>query len=309
MIRDCQNAKVCQSDLSARLLRTTKLVKRGICPTCEQPTAHIRSTEDGYRRRLDKATRNVVTLLKSLERVSKQREKDEDAIGRYHEKLQALSTDLAHSRQLLKQAEDGRHQEKDRNRILARKKSATESGLRKALRIQKAIVSHQKTLGIDREMLEYSKKAFSRNGIPMWLSAGMCPVLNNAASYYSDLFFNSSVTVNFCVEDGEFRVQAVNLTGSQTIDGQSTGEGAKCGLIAAFALRDVMPKTNLLILDEPGTGLDPMSAQTFARGLVKLKSRFETILCCTHNSVIEAELSGERIWVVEKKNGLSRLLM
>jgi len=105
-----------------------------------------------------------------------------------------------------------------------------------------------------------------------------------------------------------FRVDVVNAAGSDTLKGQSVGESAMAGVIAAFALREVAPKTNLLILDEPGSGLDAEGARLFARGLLKLKPRYETILVTTHSPIIESVLAGETTWTIEKQNGYSHLI-
>ena len=57
----------------------------------------------------------------------------------------------------------------------------------------------------------------------------------------------------------------------------------------------------MLILDEPGHGLDQAAQKQFAKGLLRLKDRFETIIVCTHSSsVIESILSGETTWTVNE---------
>lgn len=85
------------------------------------------------------------------------------------------------------------------------------------------------------------------------------------------------------------------------------GESAMAGLISAFALREAAPKTNLLILDEPASNLDPESAKQFAKGLLRLKDRYETVIVTTHSPIIEGLLAGETTWTVSKKNGQSQL--
>ena len=82
------------------------------------------------------------------------------------------------------------------------------------------------------------------------------------------------------------------------------------GIVAAFALREACPRTNLVILDEPGFGLDSVGAKQFAKGLLALKEsgRFGTILCTTHSPVIESLLTGETVWTVIKQNGISELV-
>ena len=111
-----------------------------------------------------------------------------------------------------------------------------------------------------------------------------------------------------CPVDGEFDVSIINPAGSSTSVGQSVGESAMAGVIAAFSIREIGPKTNVLQLDEPGHGLDAEGARSFAQGLLKLKERFETIIVTTHSPIIESVLSGENQWIVEKVKGVSKLL-
>lgn len=157
------------------------------------------------------------------------------------------------------------------------------------------------------ELCEYAKKAFSRYGMPMYLSAALCPVLNNAADEYSEIFTDGKIKLTFEVVDEEFVVTVVNVSGSAKTRGQSMGESALAGIIAAFASRSVAPKTNLLIMDEPGHGLDQVSARRFAEGLLRLKDRFETILITSHSPAIVGALQGEKTWQVTKRRGVSTL--
>src|SRR5262249_20391699 len=110
------------------------------------------------------------------------------------------------------------------------------------------------------------------------------------------------------IENGEFVPVVLNATGGEDIDAQSDGERALAGLIASFALREIAPRCNVLILDEPGNGLDPSSARQFAKALRELKAKFETIFVTSHNVHILQELQGENLIVVEKQNGVSRIV-
>jgi DNA repair exonuclease SbcCD ATPase subunit len=142
----------------------------------------------------------------------------------------------------------------------------------------------------------------------MYLAASLCPVLNKAGEEYAELFYQGRIKVEFAVLDGEFSASIVNPAGSASAGGQSVGESAMAGIVTAFALIEVAPKTNLLILDEPGHGLDSAGAKMFAQGLIKLQSRFSTIICTTHAPAIEGALSGEaKQWQVEKRKSISRL--
>jgi len=158
------------------------------------------------------------------------------------------------------------------------------------------------------KMYDYVIEAFSRDGIPAFLNRQLCPILNKAADYYAELFSDRDVQVKFSVDEGEFVPQVINAKGGEGIDDQSTGERALAGLIASFALREVAPKCNVLILDEPGEGLDSQTARQFAKALLTLKKRFGSIWIATHNQIILSELSGERIVTVRKKNRISKLV-
>lgn len=156
-------------------------------------------------------------------------------------------------------------------------------------------------------MYAYAIQAFSRDGIPAFLNRQLCPILNRASDYYADLFSDKEVQVRFHVEAGEFIPQIINAKGGERIKDQSEGELALAGLISSFALREAAPETNLLVLDEPGNGLDPQTARQFARSLKVLVKRFKLILVTTHNENIASALEGERTITVRKHNGISKV--
>jgi hypothetical protein len=158
-----------------------------------------------------------------------------------------------------------------------------------------------------RKMYGHCMEAFSRDGIPNFLNKQLCPVLNRSADYYAELFSDRELQVQFNVEEGEFIPKIINTRGGKEIEDQSEGERALAGLIASFALREVAPQTNLLILDEPGSGLDEGTARQFAESLHKLKKRFGSIFVATHNPTILGALSGERVITVVKHNRISRI--
>ncbi len=156
--------------------------------------------------------------------------------------------------------------------------------------------------------LDYGEKVFARNGLPAYLNAQICPQLNEAAQQYSELFAQNEIQVLFAVdEEGRMDVQVVNAHGGETVQDQSEGELKMASLITSFAVRSIAPKTNLLVLDEPGDGLDAISARHFARGLKSVVDKFGTILLTSHNPNILGELSSERAIKIIKENGVSRI--
>jgi DNA repair exonuclease SbcCD ATPase subunit len=247
------------------------------------------------------------TLANSIEVLIEKIQLRTTEISKYTRQVTNCESELRVVRAQLAQAEKGAKEEAQRNERLADDKEKARTGLQSTKKQLKVIQAALKELDVRVEMLDYAKKSFSRNGLPMYIAASLCPLLNKAADEYSELFNDGKIKVRFAVREGEFTVDIVNPAGSGEAEGQSVGEAARAGIVAAFALREAAPKTNLLILDEPGHGLDSEGAKRFAEGLLKLKDRFETILCTTHHPAIEAILSGEKIWTVTKKRGLSQL--
>lgn len=288
--------------------RVKKLVEASACPTCEQSIpAKFKLGLENSQKKLSGLSKQIgecdvarLSFINELEYLDKY-------VNAHLLDLAAANTKVNKHESLLAQAKVGLAKEIEWNATIAKDKAKITTKLNVLRADQTQLQAREKALAVEMEMLDFAKKAFSRKGIPMYLSSSLCPVLNKAADRYAELFFDGSIKLRFNVDDGEFKVSAVNAAGSETIEGQSVGEAARCGIICAFALRDIAPKTNLLILDEPGNGLDSEGAKQFARGLLKLKKQFDTIILTTHNPVIEAELSGETTWVVEKKNGVAKL--
>lgn len=306
--RKQNEARLRKSGYEDQLSRAKKLVANGRCANCGQPAENrglkMREEAEAEIRNL---TQRLVELGTSIETKGKAIARHERTLDEYTQAKSRVDVDLAAARKVLQQADIGAAQEEKRNDAVKAKKLALIGQIKKIKRTLKAAQESLRHADEHRELLEYAKKAFHRSGMPLYLSASLCPVLNKAADEYSELFADGSFTCRFDVEDGDFVVRVVNPTGSNTVDGQSTGERATAGNIAAFAVREVAPKTNLIILDEPGHGLDTESAKQFAKGLLRLKEKFETVLLTTHSSTIESILAGSTTWTVTKKKGISRL--
>lgn len=290
-----------------RATKTELLIQAGKCPTCEQLTDGITARVDHARKHQSQVHKLLSRLKKAF--VAKQKKIDSLAksIRHYENEVQRVNADLNAAKYALQSLQEAVDAESGRIKKTIEKSKSIKEQLRTKRRIFQACQDRLKELEIDLEMLYYAEKAFKRNGMPLYLAASLCPLLNNAAEEYSEIFTDGKIKIRFEVVDGEFMVNIVNPSGSETEKGQSVGESAEAGIIAAFALREAAPKTNLLILDEPGHGLDPEGARKFARGLLKLKERFETILVTTHSPIIEGILAGEKVWTVTKENGISRL--
>jgi DNA repair exonuclease SbcCD ATPase subunit len=150
-------------------------------------------------------------------------------------------------------------------------------------------------------------ECLDRTGIPAYLCGMLCPTLTKAAEEYAKLFSDDAMQVVFEFVDGEFDCKVINGQGSSTIQGLSTGERATAALITAFALRSAAPKTNLLVLDEPGRGLDELGQKKFAEALGVLKDSFETILVTTHEKSMETALPADTVLTIVKENKVSRI--
>jgi predicted ATPase len=158
------------------------------------------------------------------------------------------------------------------------------------------------------EFYNYCVQAFSRDGIPLFISKQYVSVLNGESDYYSDLFCDKAVQIRFAVRGGEFDVSTVNSSGGEETADQSDGELAVAGLIASFTLRAIAPKTNVLVLDEPGAGLDPATTRRFAAALLQLRrERISNIFLTTHNPILLAELGRETTVTVVKEKGVSTI--
>jgi DNA repair exonuclease SbcCD ATPase subunit len=286
------------------------LIEAGNCPKCGQPCK-----DQGIKlgRKLPYQYTEATVVLQDQTRIQIKLRNDiaelTEQLNIYKSHVADCTTGIQHTKDLLKQAEEGEAIESKRSQSIIKKSQSLKSQLNTTKRILTATRTHLKDLDIDRELLEYSQKAFHRSGMPLYLASSLCPLLNKAAEEYSEIFTEGKIQVVLSIIDNEFIIDIVNPHGSNRSDGQSVGESAMAGTVAAFALIEACPRTNLVILDEPGHGLDSVGAKQFAKGLLALKEsgRFGTILVTTHSGIIEGMLSGEKQWVVTKQNGISTL--
>ncbi len=286
-----------------------QLLKKGVCGVCEQPvtsasTAMIKDAASN----LKKATAKWIALTDSVKAKAKKFDAMVSQIERYEVGIGNIATQLEAARSTLQTIRAAYEEEQKRDKKDQEKIASLRKQLNHSNRLLRACRTRTKDLDVDIEMLDYAMKAFHRSGMPLYLSAALCPLLNKAAEEYSEIFTDGKLNIEFAVIDGEFSPQIINPSGSETGKGQSEGESAMAGMIAALAVREAAPKTNILLLDNPAHGLDEQSAKQFAKGLLRLKSRFETVIITTHSPVIEGALGGEaKVWTVTKKNGLSQL--
>jgi DNA repair exonuclease SbcCD ATPase subunit/DNA repair exonuclease SbcCD nuclease subunit len=168
----------------------------------------------------------------------------------------------------------------------------------------------QARLGIAATNLSLYTRAvecLDRTGIPAYICGMLCPALTKSAEEYSRLFAGDALKVMFEFVDGEFDCKVINTQGASSIEALSTGERATAALVTAFALRSTAPKTNVLVLDEPGRGLDELGQRQFAEALSTLKHEFETILISTHDAQMSSALAADSVLTVVKQDRTSRI--
>ena len=291
-----------------KIKRLDKLHALGVCPECSQPIS-----KDVHRDLLKQIEMHIAKTQEKLARLSEFNEVLKRKISKQQSEASKLDEKIALSLSLI---ETGTRRVRDvENRLetleeLAREDSKAVDAKKKIRRLKFKISAIRKYLkDIDRQKLvvAFAVETFSRKGFPAFLSKLVCPVLNKAAEYYSDLFLDGEIQVVFEVVKDTLTPRIINANGDKEIVGQSTGEKAWAGLIASFALREIAQPSNLLILDEPGHGLDPQGARRFGERIRMLEKRFDTILVTTHNVHIQSALDGVKCLEVVKENKISRL--
>ncbi len=166
---------------------------------------------------------------------------------------------------------------------------------------RRALMAYQE----ERLFLETCSYAVSRNGLPAFLCSLVAPQLNEAAVRYSQIFSEGEIGLQFEIADGDIDVNICNLHGGKGFKDQSDGETVIAAAISAFSFREVLVGLNILVLDEPGNGLDSENAARFAKGLNQIKDRFGSLFVITHNPYILAGLEPDYHLEVVKKNGIS----
>lgn len=285
------------------------LKEKSYCPTCYQDIDEKLFLK--HLKKADKKAKKVGYELAAAEKsLLMMRRTTQSLEGKYDE----IQSKLSHMDQEESNLRLNMHTVREQWRDLASNQHGaytiihkTKSKLKHLQHKEKSLKKRKEKLRKRRMMYEYAAQAFSRDGIPAFLNRQLCPILNRASDYYAELFSDKEVQVRFKIEEGEFVPEVINAKGGERISDQSEGERALAGLISSFALREAAPECGLLILDEPGSGLDSQTARQFARSLKVLNKRFKLILVTTHNENISSALEGEQVLTVRKKNGISHL--
>lgn len=273
-----------------------------VCSVCRQPIS-----EKHAKKEMEKAQNSIDTLKKKYKYLKNKPPSDGSELEKELWQLNrnsALEENVAKAKLARHKAEMDLEQYKKQQALISGWKEKKEKILAK---IEEQKKKEKKFLSY-MYVLNYAEQVFARNGLPAFLNAQLCPQLNREADFYSELFAQKEIQVRFAVdEEGRMDVQVVNAHGGEEVQDQSEGEMKMASLITSFAVRSAAPKTNLLILDEPGDGLDPISARQFARGLREVSKKFGSVLCITHNTNILSELADSKLITIVKENGISHL--
>jgi DNA repair exonuclease SbcCD ATPase subunit/predicted phosphodiesterase len=291
-----------------RIHRASEIATKSSCPTCRQSINKkiLRRLRHEWRRELADASGRHKKYTKRRQKfvnASIELEARYDELGlRIGQMEGVVGQASSRATSLGEQVKEVESEQSEENKSVRH----YEAKLRRLKQARKLVRRSLRSMRAETAFFEYCEQAFSRDGIPAYLNAQLVPVLNRAARYYAEKFGDGEVQVRFESIDGELEPRILNAHGGESIHDQSKGERALAGLVASFALRECATKSNLLILDEPGDGLDPVNARKFATSLRDISRKFGTVFLTTFNPDILQALADESWVTVTKKNGISR---
>lgn len=275
----------------------------GVCPVCRGP---IR--EGDKRRHAHEIRQEMLTASARLDRCHVKEERYR-SLARRAEKVsyreQALLNGLRLEREEQLEKVFDIQQQVEKEKAL---QTALQAQERELVQLQHRYQIQTRCLeAIDVEMqfLASCLGVVHRDGLPSFLCAAVAPKLNALAAEYAEAFGEGEIQVRFEVQGGDLDVQIRNAHGGKDVSDQSHGELRLAGLIASFALREALAPYNVLMLDEPGDGLDAKNARTFAAALQTVAERFGTLLVTTHNPNILAPLEPDHHLEVVKSQGVA----
>ncbi len=156
------------------------------------------------------------------------------------------------------------------------------------------------------EALDHLEKIFHANGIPYQIIEEKMPVINNEIN---KILMN---VVNFRVffEKNDKRLEIMIQHPEQKMTPLELGSGSEKSLACMairFALRKIttLPKSDLLILDEPGTDLDKDNREGLLKILELAKEYFQTILIISHLDFLKE--AADEIIEIENVAGFAKI--
>jgi DNA repair exonuclease SbcCD nuclease subunit len=276
---------------------------KGKCPTCGSAVT-VKALE-AYTKILEE---QIAGMEEQIERYEKLQQENRTARRVIIEKIQAnnlenrkatISVDSL-QREVLKWKEQA--DARKRLEAVLRQKDARVA----KLEFHKAVHEGARSACVEHEnFLTTCERVVGRDGLPAYLASVAVPQLNSAAARYSELFADGEIGVRFSASGGDVDVEVSNLHGGSGIKDQSMGEMRMAGLISAFAFRETLVPMGILVLDEPGEGLDAVNAERFARGLNQIADKFGSVYCISHNERVLAALEPDRRLEVVKQNGVA----
>jgi DNA repair exonuclease SbcCD ATPase subunit/DNA repair exonuclease SbcCD nuclease subunit len=306
-ILDLESKRQVASFENKRLAQSIEKWERleGECPTCGQDIAdgHTKELTIAAKVKIEKNKKVISQLVVFIDELKRKRSDVENRSFKWFRNSD-LANQVDDSRDEWQKLKQKKLANDQKIALLNKLKKRRQACVDKIQMVQAAMAKFGKRL----LAVKYAMLVFQRDGLPSHLNAQLCPELNQAAQEYSELFAQGEIQVRFEVDaEGSMDVFVINVHGGEGIENQSKGEKRLASLITSFAVRSVAPKTNLLIVDEPGEGLDAISARSFAKGLSELQKRFCSILLTTHNEHILSALSGEKQVFILKEGKVSQV--
>ena len=275
------------------------------CPVCKQQIttgavakhrAEVRKRIIGYADEVDDITLKTTEARAVRDKIQRRMEQGIRKRVDWEQQVKHADQELVAARRDMRQAEWKRDN-------LSKHATGIEQ-LRKEVRNSDVVLADYEA---ELKLLRYCSTVFHRDGLPGFVGKLFYPRLNHAAMHYSEMFTGGQIQVQFVETDEGIRPEIINVSGGETLEDQSEGERRLASIVTSFALRDAADPCNVLILDEPGMGLDRGNAADFAKALRTNQDRFGCVLLVTHNEHIEAALDGVRTLVVTKQDKVSRL--
>ena len=277
------------------------------CPTCKQEVP-----EHWTKKRNRILSKGLVIVNRKLDTVDKVINKIEKIKDTAKKRLESITRKLDHFKQQLQSGQAKEEMlEEQFEKIQSRKKLQRKYKRQIAEQLSKIsrLSSLIQALQYEQSLVSYGIKVYSKDGLPAFMIRSIVPHLNIAAEMYARLIGENEIKIKFAVEDdGAIDVSVNNKHGGEDLEAQSRGELRIASSITSFAVREVISPANVLFLDEPGEGLDAHNLKLFSRALKDIAKRFGTVFITSHNAAMLAELEGEKMICIEKKNRVARLV-
>jgi len=303
-IRDQLNDLEVASRVLEKEIQRLKGLGGGKCPTCGQPVpkSHLDSKLKPLLEKQKRLANDTAATNSAMDKVQAEIDKLEARMETLEEQVRKLRRDsmVTNHKVLDLETEKTRYEEASEQ---AADLKAQRDELKRQLEAHRVAADEMKWYS---DLMEYCKTALGRKGIPSVVCARLIPKLNAAAEEYSQLLSDGTISVTFVAsEDGAINVEIGNLHGGEDISDQSNGESRTASLITALALRQSALTSNILVLDEPGEGLDSKNAKRFGEVLGQIASKFGSVWVTTHNPFILSALDPDRHIHIVKQDGMA----